>query len=389
MLGKKFEDLSLSDFDNLIANGIAENASLEYKRDLPKWDSSGKHEFLADVSAMANHHGGYILYGMAESDEGTAEEIFPQKANPDSECLRILDVLNGNLEPKLSGCKVKAVSTNSDGYIFVLSVPESWCKPHRVKTNNHFFVREGARKRQLEMPEIKIAFLNSENPKKKITDFRSERLSKVITGDSPIQVAEGIVQLLHVIPLEALQNNFLHDVNSLAESRAPVMSSGYGVSSRINIDGVIFHRAVTDRGTGAYTQLFRNGFVESVRVFQKSNETTRTVLPSVKYESEIMDFLRELKRAYASLEIEGPLVLLYSLLNVKGAQLGVSNSELLDEGNGIFDRNQILLPDVILEESTQDEGEALRPLFNMVWNAAGYRGSLNYDTNTGIWIARQ
>ena len=49
MLGKKFEDLSLSDFDNLIANGIAENASLEYKRDLPKWDSSGKHEFLADV----------------------------------------------------------------------------------------------------------------------------------------------------------------------------------------------------------------------------------------------------------------------------------------------------------------------------------------------------
>ena len=32
MLGKKFEDLSLSDFDNLIANGIAENASLEYKR---------------------------------------------------------------------------------------------------------------------------------------------------------------------------------------------------------------------------------------------------------------------------------------------------------------------------------------------------------------------
>ena len=57
MLGTKFDDIDLSDFENLIANSISESAVLEYKRELPKWDGSGKHEFLADVSAMANHHG--------------------------------------------------------------------------------------------------------------------------------------------------------------------------------------------------------------------------------------------------------------------------------------------------------------------------------------------
>jgi hypothetical protein len=49
MLGTKFDDIDLSDFENLIANSISESAVLEYKRELPKWDGSGKHEFLADV----------------------------------------------------------------------------------------------------------------------------------------------------------------------------------------------------------------------------------------------------------------------------------------------------------------------------------------------------
>lgn len=388
MLGKKFDDICLSDFENLIANAISESAVLEYKRELPKWDGAGKHEFLADVVAMANHYGGYILYGIAESDEGAAAEAKPQQANPDSECLRILDVIGGNLEPKLTGCKVKAVLINAEGYVFVLSVPESWSKPHRVKTNNHFYVREGARKRQLEMPEIKMAFLNSDNPKRRITDFRSDRIGKVITGDSPIQIADGIIQILHVLPLQTLLNNLVLDVDTLSGSRVPVMSSEFGLNSRINVDGVVFHRTLTDRGSGSYTQIFRNGFVESVRVFQKNIEVKKAVLPSVKFEKEIIDFLRELKRVYAELTIEGPIVLLYSLLNVKGAQLGVANSAWLDEGEGVFDRNQILLPDLIIDDDQTDEGVALRPLFNMVWNAAGYRTSLNYDPKLGIWAAR-
>ncbi len=386
MLEIKFDDISEADLNNLITNNIPESSSLEYKREMPSWDGGGKHEFLADASAMANHHGGYILYGVKESDEGCAEELVPQHLNLDSECLRMIDVLGGNIEPKLSGCKAKAVPLSGGGYVVVLSIPESWNKPHRVKTNNHFFIREGARKRQLEIPEIKMAFLNSENPKRKITDFRVDRIGKIMSGDAPVSIAEGIVQIFHVVPLQALLLELSLDVTAINGLRVPVMSTMHGINSRINLDGVVMHRVVTERGSGAYTQIFRSGFVEAVRVFPKNVESLNSILPSTAYEREIITFLRDIKRVFLALEIDGPIILLYSLLNVKNAQLGVANSHYLDEGEGVFDRNQILLPDVLVEDLSADEGSVLRPLFDLVWNAAGYRGSLNYDQQSGIWI---
>ena len=389
MLGRKFDDISEADLNNLIANNVPESSTLEYKREMPSWDGSGKHEFLADASAMANHHGGIILYGVKESDDGCAEELVPQQLNSDAECLRMTDILVGNLEPKLSGCKARAIPLSGGGYVVALSIPESWNKPHRVKTNNHFFIREGARKRQLEMPEIKMAFLNSENPKRKITDFRADRIGKVVSGDAPVVIAEGIVQILHVVPMQALLTDLSLDVVTINGLRVPVMSSMHGINSRINLDGVVMHRVVTERGSGAYTQIFRNGFVEAVRVFPKNVENGNLVLPSTAYEREIIDYLRDLKRIFQALEVDGPIILLYSLLNVKGAQLGVANTFLLDEGTGVFDRNQILLPDVLIEDLSADEGSVLRPLFNLVWNSAGYSGSLNYDQQTGIWLGRQ
>ena len=389
MLGIKFDDISEADLNNLIANSVTESSTLEYKREMPSWDGSGKHEFLADASAMANHHGGYILYGVKESDEGAAAELVPQQLNSDAECLRIADILLGNLEPKLLGCKARAVPLSGGGYVVVLSIPESWNKPHRVKTNNHFFIREGARKRQLEMPEIKMAFLNSENPKRKITDFRADRIGKIISGDAPVVIAEGIVQIFHVLPMQALLTDLSLDVVAMNGLRVPVMSSMHGINSRINLDGVVMHRVVTERGSGAYTQIFRNGFVEAVRVFPKNVESGNLILPSTSYEREIIDYLRELKRIFVALDIDGPIICLYSLLNVKGAQLGVANSYFTDEGTGFFDRNQILLPDVLIEDLSADEGNALRPLFNLVWNSAGYRESLNYDQHSGIWVGRQ
>jgi hypothetical protein len=194
---------------------------------------------------------------------------------------------------------------------------------------------------------------------------------------------------MHVVPLQALLTDLSLDIATVNELRVPVMSSMHGLSSRINLDGVVTHRVITENGSGSYTQIFRNGFFESVRVFPRNVESGSLILPSTAYEREIIDYLRELKRTFAALEINGPIILLYSLLNVKGAQLGVANSFWLDEGTGIFDRNQILLPDVFIENVSVDEGVYLRPLFNLVWNSAGYKESLNYDQRTGIWSGMQ
>lgn len=387
MFSIKFDEISEEHLLDLIASKAVENSVTEFKQALPTWDSSGKNEFLADISAMANHNGGFIFYGISESGDGCAAEIMALDINPDQECRRIQDYILNSIEPKLGGYKIKAIPIEIGGYVLVINVLESWSKPHRVKINNHFYIREGARKRQLEMPEIKAAFINSDNLKKKITDFRADRIGKILVGESPIKLIDGIVQTLHVLPYSCLNSNIGIDVfRALDWSRIPVMSQNFGLSSKINIDGVVAHRVINPQGSGAYTQLFRNGMIESVRVFPPRSDTGAMVLPSTLYEREIIEFIKEIKRVLTELDIAGPIIILYSLLNVKNVQLGVSNLYLLDEGNGKFDRDQILVPDMIIEDFSIDEGIALKSLFDLVWNAAGFRESLNYDKNTGIWV---
>lgn len=63
---------------------------------------------------------------------------------------------------------------------------------------------------------------------------------------------------------------------------------------------------------------------------------------------EIIDFPKELKVILGELGQAGSFELLYSFLNAHKGELGVINTFFMDEGQGIFDRPQTLLPDLLL-----------------------------------------
>lgn len=48
------------------------------------------------------------------------------------------------------------------------------------------------------------------------------------------------------------------------------------------------------------------------------------------------------------------------------------------------DRDIVLLPDVILQEVTENIPKVLRPKFDALWNTGGFDGSRSYD-NAGNW----
>ena len=50
----------------------------------------------------------------------------------------------------------------------------------------------------------------------------------------------------------------------------------------------------------------------------------------------------------------------------------------------LIDRNDLLIPDVLIENFDNDLIQKLKPLFDIVWNSCGYPRSLNYD-NEGNW----
>lgn len=70
MIQKQFELIDKGDIDALIANGIGESRTLEYKQELPGPADENKKEFLADVSSFAKHDTFSKLHHIAELDVG-------------------------------------------------------------------------------------------------------------------------------------------------------------------------------------------------------------------------------------------------------------------------------------------------------------------------------
>lgn len=370
------------DIQTLVAERHAEGTYLEFKRELPRPDAGGRHEFLADVSAFANSSGGDLVYGIEEDGEGRAAAISALQGNADEECRRLQDVLLNGIEPRVPGLQVQA-TTVADGFVIVVRAPQSWAGPHRVRTNQHFFTRENGRKRQLDVPEIRGLFLRSENQAQRVRDFRSERLGKLIAGEGPHRLVPGALLVGHFVPTQAALGAVQIDPIPYMQLRDLPVLSPTAARSRVNADGALAVRNPGPLGTHGYSQLFRNGYFEAVKVLTY-DEGARAALGSLAYERDFIALVRALRDEYIHLEIGTEMTLMVSLLNADQVELGIDRFRYpLEDHQGYFDRQTLVLPDVLLPGDLSAE-RALKPVFDLVWQAAGIERSDNYNQE-GDW----
>ena len=384
MIPAKHDDATVEHIHRLINAGASESKTLEFKRDVPGRDNSARHEFLSDVCALANAAGGDIIFGIDENDEGVATKIVGQVVNPDAECLRLQDVVLHGLEPKLTGVHAHDIMVEEGKYVFILRVPQSWMPPHRVKTNQHFFIREGRRKRQLDMPEVRAAVLQSENLRERVRTFRADRIGRLIAGEAPVPLFDGAIEVLHILPVSSLSSRKTVDVLGYHQIRnIPVISRGKGGLWKINLDGVLNCRSITPQGCGVYTQVLRDGIIEAVRVFDSNHANKRVHIDSTEFEKEIIEFFEKLKPELEYLDYDLPIILMYSLLKAHNSILYLCDGwkYQLEEYQGKFDRAIINLPEMVVEDLALPTHKLLKPIFDLIWNAAGFTGSKNYDVN--------
>ncbi|USX27247.1 ATP-binding protein [Oxalobacteraceae bacterium OTU3CINTB1] len=369
-------------FTALVDAQVSEGTYLDFKRDLPSRDARGTNDLIADVSAFANSSGGDLLYGIDENGEGQAAAVVPQPGNMDEEARRIQDVLMNNIEPRVPGIQVQAVTVGG-GFVLVIRVPQSWAGPHRVKSNLHFYIRENGRKRPLDVPEVRGLFLRSDQQAQRVRDFRTERLGKILSGDAPHRLVPGAALVGHLVPTQAALGTV--DVDPIAymrQRRLPVLGATIP-GSRINADGALAVRNPNMAGTYGYSQLFRNGYFETVKVFEFTAEG-KPPLGSIAYEEQFIALLRQLREEYAQLGIGTEMTCMVSILDADRVELGLNRWNYnLDDHQGHFDRRTLVLPDVLLPAELAPE-QALRPIFDLVWQSAGLERSFNYN-DAGEW----
>ncbi len=192
--------------------------------------------------------------------------------------------------------------------------------------------------------------------------------------------------VLHLIPLVSFASQNVIDFNILKRNTQYIIGL-YGASGnnfRYNFDGFVsFATCVKEynqQNSIWYTQLFRNGVIEAVDAFIIEAKKDNKVIP-VYYEEKLINALNQYLKCQKKLELNLPILVMLSLINVKGY---IITNENLRSSNKI-DRDHLLIPESVIEDYDAKAADILRPMFDSIWQACGYERSFNYDEK-GNWI---
>jgi hypothetical protein len=396
MNNKPLDQITKDDLLTLVEHKVHENQRLEFKESLPKKDNDDeKTKFLCTVASLANSLGGDVIFGIAErrhQDKKTGEIYFKgldaDGFEFDKERSRLTETILKGIDPRIGRVEFQLVEGHPEGLAIVMRVPRSLDAPHMVifKDLNRFYSRHSSGKYILNVREIRQAFLASELLPERIRAFRDERITKIIGEDTPIRLLPEAKIVLHIVPYSAFDRLNSIDLADAYGRRHELRTIGNTDKiPKHNLDGFVVYggRSGDSPGYKAYTQVFRNGIIEAVNSYileaNKEHVAGPISIPSQYYEDEIIAALDSTLKLLGSLDVEPPVTVMLSLVGVKGLKMA-RTSPLMTRGPGI-DRDILFLPDVVIDGYGRMAKEILRPIFEVVWQAAGFEKNDNDDEN--------
>jgi hypothetical protein len=133
-------------------------------------------------------------------------------------------------------------------------------------------------------------------------------------------------------------------------------------------------------------QIFRNGAIEAVETSLLRPYDERLIIPTGALEKTLIEDLGMYLTFLSDAEMEPPVFLMVSLLGVKGYWLAVRESLAhRPYASRTIDRDAVVLPEEVVEDLTSDPAQVLRPVFDGIWNAAGWPACLDYDEHGSNW----
>jgi hypothetical protein len=375
MLPTPLENVALSDIDALVTTQVPESRTVEYKQALPSSSDSEKKELLADVTSFANSIGGYLIYGVAE-DNGIAREVVGvQVDNIDLEVRRLDSILISGIDPRMR-YRIQSIPHSPGRYIVIIRIDRSAAAPHRVtfKSHDKFYARSSAGKYPLDVNELRDSFLRNSSASDKIKEFRIERLSALSAGEGPIIENGHPLLILHLVPLEAFTSSIEFDISQYyADPIRPIEARSW--DKQINIDGVLYWQPLGERVSN-YVQLYRNGCLEIADEFSFTrNNDGNLCAPLEAIERRVRNSLPSYIECIRDIGANPPVYLFLSMIGAASCRAWTGDELFLLNDHKVLGRDPLILPEIALLSFTDDLNSALKPMFNRLWNAFGFKGS--------------
>ena len=394
---KPFDQLLGDDVLGLIP-GTAEGRRIDYKLELPGDGERDVRNVLADVCALANAAGGYLVYGVQEEkDDAGANTGIPEsvvgvgEVNEDRFTLDLQQRINDGIEPRIIGHRARFIPVGDAGKVLIIRIPASLLSPHRVtyRGTRDFYIRHDRGNQLMDLDEIRSAFLDVSTLSERVEEFRRLRTSRILAGDTPIPLLEMCpVFVLHVIPMSHFTKEDGVDVTGV--QIRPMHAVAAQVSrARLNADGFLFYSSPDNERERGYVQLFRDGTLEvcSTHAHEPREFNGIPTLASQWLEEGFIDSLRDGLELFSSAGVQPPLYIGLALCRVRGAAL--ARPERLrgfpDLDAIAIDKDTVFSPTVVIEGVGGSPGSILRPAFDSVWQASGFPHSPYYNDD-GEWV---
>jgi hypothetical protein len=389
---RPINEITEQDLVELIDNQYSETKVIDYKRQLYSNNREGTKELLSDVSSFANTSGGHIVFGISESKGYPTSPSPLSLTNPDETIRQLEGKIQDGIEPRIHNVEIGEVRFSPSGSALVIRIPKSWAAPHRVIYGGHdkFYARNSRGKYPLDVHDLRRVFAASESIAERIRSFRMERIEDILGERAPLLLDEGPMIVIHLVPTDAFSLAQSYEITEVVERKELLEPMRLGGSIHLyNLDGYLrwalgeahFFGEPEKREytANAYTQFFRNGIIEAIRVLSNLKEST-IIGKDVEdlYFQYIPTYLELLK----GIGVSPPILIMVSILRVKGCKMGYSigprSSIISDTGDtlpfpGIV-RNNLILPEVLLQDYDDNIPVLLHPVIIAMWNAGGWPG---------------
>ena len=363
-----------NDILNLITNKISEQKTLEFKRQLPdKNDEPGKIKILQSITSFANTDGGIIIFGMKEK-EGEASEIVNIETSTDDDASRLTSMIKDRISPRMNPPEFRELIVENKK-IYIICIHSSFTKPHYVNGNYIFYGRHNSGKYQLDIAEIRALFLKSKSVEEQFENFRINRIMKLKSHSFPFKYDSDSFYVIHIASLNSLNDNIQLSMPNIKLKKIAPIAQNYAAGAVSNYDGYFLYDYTPDSKMYSYTQIFRNGSIETAH-FYLYNRPNEKLIFGVQMEEEIRKAILNYIENLQLNNISYPYFISISLINTKGFSIRCKTSDYRFIGNDFYEifEEDLLLPTVFIENKN-DLVKKLILCFEIFWNSNGYSQS--------------
>ncbi len=386
---KPLEQITEQDLLSLIADGEREGRALDYKREMYGQRDQDKIELCADVTSLANTVGGHLILGMDESEGLPTAAEGVSVPDIDKEMLRLQQVLRSGTQPKLPVVGMHPVPLSNGKMCLVIHVTRSWARPHAIINGEwlRYHARTSSGKYRLDVPEVKAAFLASETTAERMRAFRADRLAAIGAGEAPVELPDKPRLVYHCMSTDAFDLGTTYDLSALAKSQTTQQPMfDFAPFQKYNFDGLLMYEQVGKLdypSSNGYVQAYGEGILEAVAAREFRTGTSGGIV-GFQFENRIVDHVSRLRKALAALGVRLPVFVFVSVLGIRGTTVYASHNHFDDGSRMPIDRDALLFTEVTWEDEAIATEQLLKPVFDRLWRASGWEGSLSYD-NHGTW----